>query len=940
MRPARPLLLLSFLVCIVRAASIPLHKWRFYNADSTHLPSVDIQATIPGTAHSHLLAANLIPDPLLGYNERELQWVAESTWVYETSFQVPSSNHRRRAPLDARLRLDSVDGVATILVNRHVVATTANSFLAYELDISASVRRGRNTIAVEFTPLLNYTRLQAAVYPYFLPETVNPNTWSEPTHRVFARKAGSDFGWDWGPAFLPTGLTGAVSIHVDTSSSSMCVIREYTLDQAFPNATDLAVNIHLEVFLEGGGCVTRPDTTSVLEFVLDGRVVAAAPVPSTTPIHLHHTLLTPTLWWPHDMGTPHLYDLVLVVRTSSHAAASTVLATRRGQFGVRHLRLVQTPTASGHSFYVAVNRVPVVAKGTNYVPLDVFPDVAATARDKQTHLLRSIRDANMNMVRVWGGGRYESDAFYATCDALGIMVWQEFMFACATYPRDDAFLSSVADEVRHVVRRLQKVTSIVVWGGNNENEAMFDQFQDGLFMPPGVAFNREASVVDFTKLFVDTVQPIVAALDPTRPFVDTSPSNGLLSDVPYVKRWGNTSRPSEGYVVALQIKLAVPTCDEACDEACRRDVHYYNVVDDCMDWTHYPHANFVSEFGYQSLPSLDALARVTNASDWASLDAILAFVAYRQRSPNGTEHVLAQAARHFHLPTLETVTTTTRLQSTVGAWLHVTQLQQAACYDVAITAWRRAGTMGILYWQLNDVWEGPSWSSIEYGGRWKPLHAVAKRAFAPVRAVGYVTTNDSSVHVTIVDDRPRRVDTMAVVVTVTLRTLPTGTLLRMVATRTAHEPRVDVWHETLESLFDGTPCARGSCFLDVQAHADGRDALSRELTFFAPFKDLAVLPGGCGLQATIVSSNASAIGVQVSSTAVALFVTLALSQHGREVVGRWTENAFHNVPTDRGVAPRVEWFFPSTPAIGDLSTYQVVATCLQDTLAQGATAIG
>ncbi|KAF0749174.1 hypothetical protein AaE_007113, partial [Aphanomyces astaci] len=251
---------------------LPLQRWRFFNVADPMLlnhPHVDIMTTIPGTAHTHLRDARVIPDPVAGYNERRLQWVAMATWMYETSFTLTSSH------ADATLALDEVDGVASILVNDVVVATTANSFVSYSVNVSSFVRQGNNTVQVRFEPLLNYTRDQAARYPYMLPATINPNTWAEPTQRVFLRKAGSDFGWDWGPAFLTSGLRGNVSVHWtdDHTTAIDCCIRDYTVDQHFPNATDFAVHVTVCLHLTGSNCLGVTAELSV-----DQHVVATSPL--------------------------------------------------------------------------------------------------------------------------------------------------------------------------------------------------------------------------------------------------------------------------------------------------------------------------------------------------------------------------------------------------------------------------------------------------------------------------------------------------------------------------------------------------------------------------------------------------------------------------------------------------------------------------------------
>ncbi|CAK4134933.1 unnamed protein product [Aphanomyces euteiches] len=814
--------LISLCAIVCRASTVSLESWRFYNTDTS--PSdlvVDITTTIPGTSHTHLQQANIIPNPLERYNERELQWVAQSTWVYETTFDVTNV-------VPSRLLLESVDGPASIFVNECPVAETANSFISYSFNISSLIQKGQNSIKIKFEPVLNYTYRKAAEYPYKIHATINPNTWAEPTERAFLRKTGSDSGWDWGPAFLTTGLKGSVHVHFEDDDESCAMrIEEYSVDQIFKdNKVELALNLDIE-----GQCGTE---AVIAQLTIDDDEVVSTPVNTLDhKVVLKHAIANPVLWWPYGYGEPHLYRIKLaLIRTSDNAT----LHSRQGKVGVRQVRLVQTPEAGGgHTFYFEVNGVAVVAKGANHVPLDSFPLAPATGEIKRRHLLESARAANMNMVRVWGGGRYEVDEFYEACDELGLMVWQEFMFACASYPRDAAFLSSVTTEVQAQLRRLKKYSSIVVWGGNNENENMFEQFAANL--PQKATFNRDTAIVDYVKLFVDTVQPLVAALDDSRPFLDTSPSNGLLTRTPYTKKWGNTSSTIEG------------------------DVHYYNVVDDCTEWQHLPRARFISEFGFQSFPSLRSLLEVSNATDWLTVDAIQEFLAFRQRSPNGTEKMLRQVARHFNIPT---TAASTSVADHMAKWLHVTQLTQAVCYDAAISTWRRWGTMGILYWQLNDVWQGPSWSSIEYNGRWKPLHAIAKRAFAPVRPIAYL--NNTRVLVSVVNDTPKPT---ATTVHITLRRLPGGDVIKNVTTVVTKETHIDdVWQKDLSALFKGTDCTRLNCFLDVRTD----NGESRELKFFAPFKELTSAPGG--LKTEIVSVNASTVGVAVESTSAALSRTM------------------------------------------------------------------
>eukprot|EP00026_Physarum_polycephalum_P005451 Phypoly_transcript_05485.p1 GENE.Phypoly_transcript_05485~~Phypoly_transcript_05485.p1 ORF type:complete len:496 (+),score=67.06 Phypoly_transcript_05485:433-1920(+) len=318
----------------------------------------------------------------------------------------------------------------------------------------------------------------------------------------------------------------------------------------------------------------------------------------------------------------------------------------------------------------------------------------------------------MNIVRNWGGGVYQHSAFYDIADELGLMVWQEFMFACATYPRDDEFLKSVAHEVKHQVRRLAHHTSIILWSGNNENEASLS--------PPGAGWyatsnaNPYLYIADYAELYLNTIYPALLEADTSRPFVPSSPSNGLISTNPVVGMWGNPYSSDYG------------------------DVHYYNYDDDCTNVTFFPTPRFASEFGFQSHPSMFAWLQVANASE-LSWNSSLVF--HRQHHPQGNEQLLAMMTKFFKEPTLD--------ESGFPAFVYLTQVVQAMCYKAEAEHYRRykgdpsVYTMGSIYWQLNDIWQAPTWSGTEYGGRWKMLHYYAKNFYAPLLLSSYENPVDT-----------------------------------------------------------------------------------------------------------------------------------------------------------------------------------------------------
>jgi beta-galactosidase/beta-glucuronidase len=417
------------------------------------------------------------------------------------------------------------------------------------------------------------------------------------------------------------------------------------------------------------------------------------------------------LWWPHGYGDQPLLDFDIVYTPDATPAATSTL-TRR--VGLRTVDLVRDPApfegtgpAPGEpsaTFYFRVNGVPIFAKGGNYIPPSIFH---SRAPGLVTGVMDAAAAAHMNMVRVWGGGAYPPDEFFAAADERGILVWQEFMAACALYPRDAPFLELCAKETRYQAARAGAYTCLAIWGGNNELEPSFTWF-------PEAKQNPRLYAVDYAALFVDTVRVAIHSVHPGVAFIDSSPTSGALSETPYVKWWGN---PDSWYA---------------------GDVHFYDYESDPLDPAMYPRARFVSEFGFQSHPSFDAYAKVTAPDDWARDSEA---VHYRQRHEGGNEEMDAQIARTFVLPPVappadwcanDAPTTLFR------HWVYLTQVNQALAYETAIGLWRglrsnpRVGTAGVLYWQLNDIWQGQSWSGLDADGTWRLLHHSARRFFAPL----------------------------------------------------------------------------------------------------------------------------------------------------------------------------------------------------------------
>ncbi|KAK9813583.1 hypothetical protein WJX73_008656 [Symbiochloris irregularis] len=560
------------------------------------------------------------------------------------------------------LLCEGLDTVADILVNGKLAASTKNAFRLHRVPIKHLLQQGPNTVLIVIRSATQYAAQKEDSYPYELGRAF-------PTRYNFIRKPGSDFGWDWGPGFAAAGIYGSVELH----------------------AFDAA-------YLTGA--------TATSEQICEVQV--------RVPLGVDR-------WWPAGYGPQPLFTFLLTYTPDDGPPSSL-----RRRVGFRTLELVREPlrnSTPGESFYFAVNDVPIYAKGANVIPMDIFHS-RRSQRPFLAGMIADARAANMNMLRLWGGGLpYFSDLFYDLCDEAGILIWQEATFACALYPRDGAFLDEVEKEVQYQARRISHHACLAVWGGNNEVEQIVEGW--------GQQKNPRLYAVDYARLFIDTVRPAIQQAAPQTPFVDTSPNSGILSSDPYVKTW-------------------LPTSDHT-----RGDMHFYDYTNNCLDLTKLPRGKFMSEYGVLSYPSFVLLAQQTSAEDW-SYDSPMS--EFRMRHPGGNQQLLDQLKMHFHVPPpAARYNDSTEVAEAFQAFIYLSQVQQAMCYESSIAYWRRiksdpdASTMGVLYWQLNDVWAGPSWSSTNQdvdGSHWKPLHYAARRFYADFLVSGMYADGNVDVWVT------------------------------------------------------------------------------------------------------------------------------------------------------------------------------------------------
>jgi beta-mannosidase len=640
----RRALLLLALAAPLAAQPVPLHEgWtlRARHADVGPLP-----AAVPGVVHTALLRTRRIPDPFFGANEQAVAWVDTTTWVYARTVTTPPG---WRAPV---LVFDGLDTVADVRVDGRVRLRADNAFRRWTVPLEPGTHR----VEVVFHPAAREAARRAAAAPVVLPESPRPHL----------RKPAYHFGWDWGPRFLTAGIWRAVRLEdVERPHLRDVYAAPEHITGALARYTLVAA-----VATPGGGLGS-------VRVRLDDREVALQSVnlhAGTDTVRVPVEIRDPRRWWPRGMGDPHRYRLAVEIVV----AGDTLRHEQR--LGVRTVRLDTT----GGAFAFVVNGVPVFAKGANVAPLDSFYPVPE-ARTRE--VLQSAVDAGMNMVRVWGGGVYESDAFYALADSLGLMVWQDFMFGNAMYPSDRAFLAGVRAEAEEQVRRLRGHPSVVLWcGGNEIREGWFNWgWQDAL----GYTEADSAAVwCGYEALFEGVLPAAVAALQPDVPYWPSSPSHGWGRDVAY----------REG------------------------DVHYWGVWWGRAPFETYREkvGRFNSEYGFQAYP---VGATVRAFAD--TLDEANAAFRNHQKHPHGFAWLREYAEMTWgHVP------------DDPALWRFMTQAMQAEGVGMAIAGHRAAKprTMGTLYWQLNDPWPVVSWSSTDSYGRWKPLHYRVRGLYRPLFA--------------------------------------------------------------------------------------------------------------------------------------------------------------------------------------------------------------
>jgi beta-mannosidase len=612
-------------------------------ADRVDLAST--AASVPGCVHTDLLAAGLIPDPYLDRHELELAWIGRTDWQYDTNFEWTPSGVAR-----VELVCDGLDTIATVTVNGTEVAKTYNMHRGYRFDVAQLLIAGSNQLSIRF----------ASAYAYAYAEQARlgdrPSAYvGEPFN--FIRKMACNFGWDWGPSLVTAGIWQPISLQWWSRARLGTVRPDVTVEGSTGH-----VAVHVDL-------ARTDDNPVVVTATINGSTVEA--VTERSQVTLELDLADVELWWPRGYGEQPRYDLRVDLRDGSGAPLDA-WATK---IGFRTVRLDTAADQIGSAYTLCINGQPVWIRGVNWIPDDCFAN--RTTRDRLAQRFTQSAEANVNYLRVWGGGRYESEDFYDLADEMGFLVGQDFLFACAAYPEEEPHRNEVIAEAEQNVIRLSPHPSLVTWTGNNENiwgHADWGWIEQLKGRTWGAGY------------YYDVLADIVARLDPSRPYWPGSPYSGDPTVYP--------NDPNHG------------------------SMHIWDVWND-VDYTHYRDyvPRMAAEFGYQG-PATYATIKAAIADDPLTHDS--AGMAHHQKAIDGD--LKLQRGLDAHMP----------VPSDFDDWHYLTQLDQARAVQLGIEHFRshQPVCMGSIVWQLNDCWPVTSWAAIDGYGRRKPLWYALRAAFA------------------------------------------------------------------------------------------------------------------------------------------------------------------------------------------------------------------
>jgi beta-mannosidase len=742
----RALFLLALIFIVNGAYSMPLRKelnsgWKFKQARLTNW----YPATVPGVVHTDLIANGIIDDPFFRLNERGVQWIDKEDWIYETTFAVSDEIISKNNIL---LDFKGLDTYADVYLNEEKILEANNMFREWKVDIKGKLQTGNNTLRIYFhSPIrIDMPLWEALPFQYEAgnDQSENGGVFNRRVS-VFARKAGYHYGWDWGPRLVTSGIWRPVYLEAWNEAR----LRDVFIQQKEVSSKKAVIKANVEIAADKD----LQDVLISIQNNVSREVFASAKVnlkKGNNTVELDFTIKNPRLWWSQGLGEQYRYEMKTEI-----AYKTSIIDSQTDKIGIRSMKIINRPDEYGKTLYVELNGVPVFAKGANYIPCDNFLPRVTKAVYERT-LLDAI-NANMNTLRVWGGGTYEDDIFYDLCDQYGILVWQDFMFACSVYPAEGEFLENVRQEAIDNIKRLRNHASIALWCGNNEClDAWFGWGWKEKYQKQNPEY-AETIWKQYDALFNHLLKDVVAEYVPESFYWPSSP---------YYRPEGGTSDKSG-------------------------DRHYWDVWHGRKPISEYnkERGRFFSEYGFQAFPEFESVKKYAPyPGDWSIGSEVM--MSHQRGGSHANELIETYLLNEYQKP------------KDFESFLYMNSVLQGDAIQTAIEAHRRdmPYCMGSLYWQHNDCWPVASWSSRDYYGRWKALHYFARHSFADLLVSAI--EKEGVLDVYVVSDRLKN---LKGTLTVRIISLAGGTVnsIRQTVTVKANTGN-KVFSQQLDKLLNGT----------------------------------------------------------------------------------------------------------------------------------------
>lgn len=781
-----------------------------------------LPATVPGTVHQDLLRHRLLPNPFFGLNEEKIQWVENEDWEYKTTFTVTEEQLARDAAL---MTFEGLDTYASVYLNGSLLLKADNMFVGYSVPVKEVLRKGENRLHVFFRSPIKETLPQRASNGFDYPAD---NDHSDKRLSIFTRKAPYSYGWDWGIRMVTSGIWRPVTLRFYDRAS----ISDYHVKQLSLTGQLAEVSNELEINS------VSPDKTEA-EVVVSCSLKNGEPLvvrrkvalnPGINRVKVPVEIKNPVRWMPNGWGEAVLYDF-----TAQVVCQGKTVASERRRIGLRTVRLVQEEDQQGMSYYFEVNGIPLFAKGANFIPADNM--LPSMTDERYAALFQDIKAANMNVIRVWGGGTYEDNRFYDLADENGILVWQDFMFACTIYPADPMFLKRVAEEADYNIKRLRNHACLALWCGNNEIlEGLKYWGWKSRFIPEVY----EEFYRNYDKLFRELLPAKVKEWDEGRSYVHSSP---------YFANWGRPDSWKIGDSHNWGIWYGKKTFESSDTEIGR----------------------FISEFGFESFPEMKTIATFASPEDYEIESKVMNA---HQKSSQGNDLIRTYMERDFIVP------------EKFEDFVYVGLVLQGQGMRHGFEAHRRNRPycMGTLYWQLNDSWPVVSWSSIDYYGNWKALHYQARRAFAPL--IVNAIQEDGNLNVYLISDKLE--DTGGLTLDMKLTDFSGKRLARKsVKVEAPANSSVKVFGEAVDAWVDETK--RNTCFLLLALRDRNGREVARDVHYFVPTKELDLPQTAVRCKLKVADGSCE---VTLSSPKLAKDVFVQIPYQG----ARFTDNFFDLLP--------------------------------------------